>query len=52
MNAVKRLKSEVDEGIAKKAFDLLRSTTRTFERWSGKELQRLIEYCKILSFQK
>lgn len=48
----KGLKSEVDPTIAKKAFDLLRRSTRVFERWSSREVGRLIDYMKILNFQK
>ena len=46
------LHSEVDPAIAKKAFELVRTTMRTFEGWTGKDLARLIDYVKILSFQK
>lgn len=48
----KGLRSEVDPTIAKKAFELVRSTTKTFDRWNTKEIARFIDYIKILSFQK
>ena len=49
---LKSLRSEVDPAIAKKAFELVRTATKTFERWTSRELSRLIDYMKILSFQK
>jgi hypothetical protein len=48
----KGLKSEVDPAIAKKAFDLIRTATKTFDRWMGKDIARLLDYVKIVNFQK
>lgn len=46
------LKSETEASIAKKALELVRTTTKTFERWHSKDIVRLVEYVKVLKYSK
>lgn len=46
------LKSETEAGIAKKALELVRTTTATFERWHSKDIARLVDYVKVLKYSK
>jgi hypothetical protein len=48
----KGLKSEAEPAIAKKALELIRTTTKTFERWTSKDVAKLIDYIKVLKYQK
>lgn len=46
------MRTEVEDSIAKKALDLIRRTTRIFDDWTNRDINSLLSYMKILSYQK
>lgn len=48
----KKLKTEVDEIIARRAFDMVRGSSNVFDRCSKRTIQRIANHSKILSFKK
>lgn len=46
------MKTEVEESVAKKAFDIIKKNTNIFDGWTTRSITGLLSYMKVLSFQK